>query len=68
MVDLVVDPLDDCYIAWAIGDYNGLRFVGRLYVPDVDTLRKRVRNDAYRSRLLIHYRGNKMYRDMKRYF
>ena len=53
---------------WQIGSDGGLRFRGRLCVPDVPELRRDLMTEAHRSRLTIHPGSTKMYRDMKRQY
>lgn len=66
--DLVVDTLDDYLTTCSVGDDNDLPFVGRIYVPNADNLKKRVMDEALKFRLSIHSGGNKIYHDMKRAF
>lgn len=50
-------------------DHEGfLQMAGKLYVPDVDGLRKEVRIEGHHSKLTIHLGGNKMYGDFKQIF
>ena len=43
-----------------------VRFRNRLYMPS--TARQELCDEAHRSKLSIHLRGNKMYQNMKRHF
>ncbi|XP_058111907.1 uncharacterized protein LOC131255231 [Magnolia sinica] len=53
---------------WQIGLDDGLRFQGRLYVPDISELKKALMDEAHRTQFTIHPRSTKMYKDMKRQF
>lgn len=66
--DLIVDDLDEVPTEWSVGTDGGLRMRGRLYVPDVRDLRRRIMEEAHRSRLSIHPGGTKMYLDMRRMY
>ena len=65
---LVDDTLDHCPSEWSVGSDGGLRFSGRLCVPDDPEIRKEVLSEAHRSRYAIHPGGVKMYHDLKRTF
>lgn len=65
---LIVDDMDGCTSEWTVGSDGGLRFHGRLFVPDAHDLRKRVMDEAHHSKLTIHPGGNKMYQDMRRMY
>ena len=45
---------------------RALRYRGRHYVPNLDELRKDILNEVYKLWLIIHPRGTKMYKDLKR--
>ena len=68
VADLVIDSLDDVPSDWSVDSEGGLRYVGRLFVPDLDDLRLRVLDEAHRSRFTIHPGTTKMYRDVRRTF
>ena len=53
---------------YSIDDKGWLRRDGRLCVPMVEDLVRRVLEEAHRSKLTIHPGGDKMYKDMKRIF
>ena len=53
---------------WQIGSDGGLRFRGRLCVPDIPQLRRDLMDEAHRSRFTIHPGSTKMYRDMRRQY
>ena len=42
-----------------------LRYQGRLCVPDVDGLRDRILEEAYKSRYSIHSGSTKIYHDLR---
>ena len=51
---------------WSIGSDGGLRFKNRLIVPESSDIKKEILEEAHRSRLIVHPRGTKMYRGLKR--
>ena len=65
--ELVVDLLDDCPTEWSIEE-DLLKFRGRVYVPPIIELRKRVMDGVHKSKLSIHPGGTKMYHDLKHSF
>ena len=50
----------------SIGSDVGLRFKNRLVVPESSNVKKDILEEVHRSRLTMHPRGTKMYRDLKR--
>ncbi|KAF3627278.1 hypothetical protein FXO38_28845 [Capsicum annuum] len=52
-------------ISFEIGGDGILRYQGRLYVSNVDRLRKRILDEAYTSRYVVHPGSTKMYHDLK---
>ena len=63
-----MDLIDDCPTDWSVDSDGGLRFKGKLCVPNIVELRKEIMDDAHRSRYTIHPGGTKMYHDLKRTF
>ena len=53
---------------WSIGADGGFRCRDRLCVPDEESLRKDILEEAHKSRLTVHPGGTKRYRDLKRNF
>lgn len=53
---------------WSIRKDGGLRFQGRLCVPNMASLKKEILEQAHHSRFAIHLGSTKMYMDLKRYF
>ena len=51
---------------WNVGSDGGLRFCGRLCVPDDPEIRNSVLVEDHRPRFAIHPGGIKMYQDLKR--
>ncbi|KAF3668716.1 putative LRR receptor-like serine/threonine-protein kinase MRH1-like [Capsicum annuum] len=52
-------------LSFKIGGDGVLRYQGRLCVPDVDGLRKRILDEAHTSRYVVHPGSTKMYQDLK---
>ena len=52
-------------MSFEIGGDGILRYQGRLCVPDVDGLRKRIFDEAHTSRYVVHPGSTKMYQDLK---
>lgn len=52
----------------AVGSDGGLRFMGRLCVPEDKELQRIILDEAHRSRYTIYPGNSKMYRDLKRHF
>ena len=65
---LIDDTLDHCPSEWSVGYDSGLRFHGRLCVPDDPKIRNAILSEAHRSRFAIHPGGVKMYQDLKHSF
>lgn len=51
---------------WRVGTDGGLRFRGRLCVPDMPDLRRELLESAHGTKLAMHPGSPKMYRDMRR--
>ena len=65
---LINNTLDTCLSEWSVGTDGGLRFLGRLCVPNDPEIIKEVLSEAHRSPFAIHPGGMKMYQDLKRTF
>ena len=52
-------------MAFKIDDNGILRYQGRLCVPDVDSLQKRILDEAHTLRYVVHPGSTKMYHDLK---
>ncbi|XP_058106395.1 uncharacterized protein LOC131249619 [Magnolia sinica] len=50
---------------WRVGSDGGLRYHGRLCIPNLHELRKEVLDAAQNSKLAMHPGSTKMYRDLK---
>ncbi|XP_058078569.1 uncharacterized protein LOC131226875 [Magnolia sinica] len=50
---------------WRISTDGGLRYRGRLCVPNLQGLREEVLNAAHNSKLVMHPGSTKMYRDLR---
>lgn len=50
---------------FVIDGSGGLRFEGRLCVPEVDTLRRDIMEEAHKSTYSVHPSATKMYQDLK---
>lgn len=53
---------------WSIHTQEGMRFRGRLCVPNNESLREEVMQEAHRSKFTVHPGGMKMYKDLRRNF
>ena len=53
---------------WQLSGDGAVRFLTRLCVPDVHSLREEILDQDHRSRFAIHPGCTKMYRDLKRQF
>ncbi|CAL2240309.1 unnamed protein product [Prunus armeniaca] len=53
---------------WNVHADGGLRYLDRLYVPEISDLRKEVLKEGHHSFYTIHPGGTKMYLDLKRNF
>jgi len=51
--------------SFKIDDHEVLNLNRRTYVPDVDNLRQEVLTERYKTKLSIHPRIHKMYKDIK---
>ncbi|XP_058217360.1 uncharacterized protein LOC131328430 [Rhododendron vialii] len=51
---------------WTIEENNSLRFKGKVFVPNVGTLREDVLPVAHHSNFAVHPGGTKMYHDLQR--
>ncbi|XP_058103535.1 uncharacterized protein LOC131247112 [Magnolia sinica] len=58
--------MDDVESEWRVGIDGGLRYQGRLCVPNLQGLREEVLDAAHNSKLVIHPDSTKMYRDLRR--
>ncbi|XP_059627679.1 uncharacterized protein LOC132270521 [Cornus florida] len=59
---------DEGNVDWTYGADGGMRFRGRLYVPDLADLKREILEEAHHSRYTVHSGGTKMYHDLKRQF
>ncbi|MGV7994834.1 hypothetical protein PJP12_29625, partial [Mycobacterium kansasii] len=50
----MTDAASESQVDWQIGTDGGLRFRGRLCVPDIPELRRDLMTEAHRSRFSIH--------------
>ncbi|XP_059671067.1 uncharacterized protein LOC132316607 [Cornus florida] len=55
-------------VDWAYGADGGMRFRGRLCVPNLADLKREILEEAHHSRYTVHPGGTKMYHDLKRQF
>ena len=53
---------------WTIGVDGGLRMKGMIVMPNNLQLKRKLFDEAHRSRYTVHPGTTKMYKDLKRYF
>ena len=53
---------------WSIDADGACRYRGILCVPNERQLRMDILDEAHKSRMIVHPRGSKMYKDLKRNF
>jgi hypothetical protein len=53
---------------WSVQRESGIRFRGRLCVPNVAELKDEVMEEAHRTKFTVHPGGTKMYKDLRRNF
>ncbi|XP_058223101.1 uncharacterized protein LOC131332818 [Rhododendron vialii] len=51
---------------WTIEKDNSLRFKGKVFVPNIGTLREGVLREAHHSNFAVHPGGTKIYHDLRR--
>ncbi|XP_059658489.1 uncharacterized protein LOC132304787 [Cornus florida] len=65
----VVEAINDEYnVDWMYGANGGMRFRGRLCVPDLADLKREILEESHHFRYTVHLGGTKMYHDLKRQF
>ena len=55
-------------IDYSINDDGGLYYKGRLCVPNVQELKKKLMYESHSTVFTMHPEGNKMYQDLKQYY
>ena len=53
---------------YIVGSYGILRYQNRIFLPQDEGIKKKILNEAHRSRHTVHLGGNKMYQDLKQHY
>ncbi|CAL2257126.1 unnamed protein product [Prunus armeniaca] len=53
---------------WTFHEEDGLRYLGKLYVPEIPELKNEILHEAHYSSYIIHPGSTKMYQDLRRPF
>ena len=53
---------------WTLHQDGSLRYLGRIFVPNIKQLREEVLKEFHHSVFAVHPGGNKMYQDLKRQY
>ena len=68
LVKHVREMKEKCPEDWSMQDGEGMRFRGRLCIPNVAPLKEDILNEAHHSKFTVHPGGMKMYKDLRRNF
>ncbi|XP_021832400.1 uncharacterized protein LOC110772280, partial [Prunus avium] len=68
MVELTIEPTFIGLSEWTIGNDGGLRYRGKLCVPESKNLKTEIMDEAQRSKYTVHPGSSKMYKDLRRQF
>lgn len=68
MVELTIEPTFIGLSEWTIGNDGGLRYRGKLCVPESKNLKREIMDEAHRSKYTVQSGSTKMYKDLRRQF